>query len=141
MEFMRVSLVALILLLASCGKAPAGGVLPLAKVLVDPESCAGSEVVVSGFLGKAGHLQLFLTKEHWEMIDFGSSIGIVYPEGNEQFIEQECKNTYVTITGVVTKLSDPRFKNINIVHAFRLSDIKSILKVDASGKRIECWPQ
>lgn len=125
MKFLNINMMISLIILAYPALAePPTIILPLVKLIVDPEPYVGARVEVIGYLAEPG-LQIFLTKDHAMMSDFSSSIFVSDTDTGE-ITFSECMSRYVKITGNLAKT-----EHNNLI-------ITNVTKIRTDGYKI-CW--
>ena len=93
----------------------------LVQLLVTPEKYDGKDITVIGYLKHTITLQLYLTRDHANMLDKRSSITILDNTSDGSLLQSSCAPSYVQIRGT--------FKRIKY-SMYVIYDVKEVLQMD-----------
>lgn len=97
----RIMLSILLMILASQACGDRYTATSLVELIGDPEYYSGHNVMVFGWLHRAGNLRLYLTRDHAVAMDFPSSAAVMVEETRDLESVVACADAYVFVHGRV----------------------------------------
>ena len=125
-----------------CAMPTAAVVVPdnvsLIQLLVNPDQYKGKVISVAGFLSAFGN-ELYLTENHYQLVDGASSIGVGIAYGDEDvsrstYLATGCENQYVRVDGTFGEFGWAGYAITYVYQIYEQRDLPA-----PGPPRVLCW--